>query len=133
MVRRVPRSVDDSKPDVASIELVAVRERLPWHGPSGIALGPWQFLERSPRPARGERRGTRRMIRMRVRHNHARQVDAAKCGTYRIDVSRIADSRIDQRRRAARQEVGIVTLASPWAGVASVEEIELQKYAFRRT
>ena len=72
------------------------------------------------------------MIRMRVRHDHTRQVAAAKCGTYRIDVSRIADSRIDQRRRAARQKIRIVTLTSPWAGIAGVEEIELQKYAFRR-
>jgi hypothetical protein len=73
------------------------------------------------------------MIRMRVRHNHARQVGRAECCADRVDVSRIADSRIDQRRGAARQEVRVVAVASPWTGVAGVEEIELQKYAFRRT
>jgi hypothetical protein len=73
------------------------------------------------------------MIRMGVRHNHARQVDAAKCGADRVDVSRIADSGIDQRRGAARQKVRIVALASPGAGIAGAEEIELQKYAFKRT
>jgi hypothetical protein len=73
------------------------------------------------------------VIGMRVRHDDARQVDAAERLAYRVDMSRIADSRIDQRRLAARQEVGVVALASPWAGIAGVEEIELQKYAFRRT
>jgi hypothetical protein len=53
VVRRMARSVDDSKPDVACIELVAVSERLPRHGPSRIALRPWQLSERRPRPARG--------------------------------------------------------------------------------
>jgi hypothetical protein len=70
---------------------------------------------------------------MRVRHNHARQVGGAERGADRVDVSRIPDSRIDQRRGAARQKVCIVTVAGPWAGIAGVEEIELQKYAFRRT
>jgi hypothetical protein len=70
---------------------------------------------------------------MPVRHNHARQVGAAERGADRFDVSRIADSRIDQCRCAARQEVRIVAVAGPWAGIAGVEEIELQKYAFRRT
>jgi hypothetical protein len=70
---------------------------------------------------------------MGVRHNHARQAGGAECGADRVDVSRIADSRIDQRRGAARQEVRVVAVASPWTGVAGVEEIELQKYAFRRT
>jgi hypothetical protein len=68
-----------------------------------------------------------------VRHDDARQVDAAECVTYRLDVGRIADASIDQRRRAARQKVGVVAIASPWAGISGVEEIELQKYAFRRT
>jgi hypothetical protein len=70
---------------------------------------------------------------MRVRHNHARQVGAAGCHGDRVDVSRFADARIDQCRGAARQKVRVVAVASPWAGIAGVEEIELQKYAFRRT
>jgi hypothetical protein len=73
------------------------------------------------------------MVRMRVGHNHAREVGTAECGTDRFDVSRIADSRVDQCRGAARQKVRIVAVASPRAGIAGVEEIELQKYAFRRT
>jgi hypothetical protein len=125
--------MEDTKPNVACIELVAVRERLPRHGPARIALRPWQLSERRPRPACGERRRSRRMIRMGVRHNHARQAGGAECGADRVDVSRIADSRIDQRWGAARQEVRIVALASPWAWIAGAEEIELQKYAFKRT
>ena len=130
VIRSMARRVHNLEFGVSGRDDLAVRKGLPRHGMFAVTLGPRKLREQGVRPATSKRTDTGDVIAMGVAHD-----DASRAGgrSFRnvVEVSRQADSRIDEHWMTARKEVRPVASTRERARIGGVNR-DNQKNTFRR-
>ncbi len=122
MIGSVPGRVDDLQGPLTGLDQVAVGQRRP--GEIAIADRPRHLRHQGRRPSLPNRRGTRNVIAMRVRH-HEMKLAIAGRRVDGIEVRRRPDTRVDQHWTRALNQVGPVAVTGERTRIAGVQRNRL--------